>query len=119
MAYLTRTTLIELATLTDELELYDKIIFSTEDPDELNYYGMQPVKWNVIYKTKLLYEEDYIIAIGMLDGHSTIAKDIFILSGGNINDEDRRIEGIEVFLKEYYEKYMEKNKNGNIYLVIE
>ena len=37
---------------------------------------------------------------------------------GNIDDEDSRIDGIKEFLEEYYEKYMEKNKNGYIYLIL-
>lgn len=118
MSRLIRTTLDELATLSDELELNDRIIFTTEDPDELNRYKLQPCKYNLIYKSKLLYESDYVITIGLIDGHYTMAKDIYILSNGNINDEDSRIDGIKDFLKEYYEKYMEKNKDGNIYLII-
>ena len=118
MSYLIRTTLDEIAALTDELELDDKIAFSTEDPDELKYYGLQPCKYNLIYKTKLLYEEDYVVVIGLINGHSTIAKDIHILANGNIEDEDSRIEGITEFLEEYYEKYMNKNKKGQVYMII-
>ena len=38
MSRLVRTTLYELATLADELELDDNIVFTTEDPQELEYY---------------------------------------------------------------------------------
>ena len=119
MAYLARTTFDELAALADELELNDKVIFSTEDPEELTYYNLQPCKYNLIYKSKLLYESDYVITIGLIDGHCTVAKDIYILTDGNIYDEDCRIEGIKNFVEEYYEKYMPKNKNGNVYLILD
>lgn len=118
MAYLTKTTFVELATLVDELELNDSVVFSTEDPEELTYYNLQPCKYNLIHKSNLLYESDYVITIGLLNGHCTVAKDIYILTNGNINDEDSRIEGIQEFIEEYYEKYMEKNKNNNVYLVV-
>lgn len=118
MSYLTRTTFDEIAALIDEMEINNRIIFSTEDPEELAYYNLEPCKWNLIYKSKLLYESDYVIIIGLMDGHCTIAKDIYILSNGNVDDEDSRIEGITKFLKEYYENYMVKNKDGNVYLVM-
>lgn len=118
MAYLAKTTFDELAALADELELNDRVIFSTEDPEELSYYQLQPCQYNLIYKSKLLYESDYVIIIGLIDGHNTVAKDIYILSGGNVDDEDSRVDGIKEFLEEYYEKYMEKNKDNNIYLVL-
>ena len=118
MSYLAKTTFDELATLADELEIDERIVFSTEDPDELKEYNLQPYKWNVICKTNLLYESDYVILIGLIDGHCTVAKDIYILSNGNIDDEDSRIDGIKDFLEEYCTKYIDKNKDGNIYLVI-
>ena len=34
MSYLVETTFNELALLADEMELNDKVIFSTEDPEE-------------------------------------------------------------------------------------
>lgn len=117
MSYLERTTFDELAALVDELEQNDSIVFSTEDPEELAYYNLEPCKYNLIYKSKLLYESDYVITIGLLNGHCTVAKDIYILANGNIEDEDSRIDGIKEFLEEYYEKYMEKNKYGHLYLV--
>lgn len=119
MSYLVRTTFDELAALTDELDLNDGIVFTTEDPEELKYYELQPCKYNLIHKSKLLYESDYVITIGLINGHSTIAKDIYIISNGNINDEDSRIDGIKEFVKEYYEKYMKKNKDGYIYLILD
>jgi hypothetical protein len=119
MSYLARTTFDELAALTDELELNDSVVFSTENPNELAYYNLSPCKYNLIYKSKLLYESDYVIAIGLIDGHCTIAKDIYILSGGNVDDEDARIEGIKEFIEEYYQKYMTKNKDESVYLVID
>lgn len=118
MAYLARTTLDEIAALVDELE-FGSIAFSTEDPEELKIYNLQPCKYNIIYKCNLLYESDYIIAIGLLNGNCTIAKDINILANGNIGDEDSRIDGIKEFLEEYYNKYMEKNKDGNVYLILD
>ena len=117
MSYLVRTTFDELAALTDELELNDRIVFSTEDPDELEHYGLQPCKYNLIYKSKLLYESDYVITIGLLNGHCTVAKDIYILAKGNIEDADERIDGIKIFIEEYYDQYMQKNKNQYIYLI--
>ena len=118
MSYLVRTTFDELAALTDELELNDSIIFSTEDPEELKHYGLEPCKYNLIYKSKLLYESDYVITIGLLNGHCTVAKDIYILSNGNVGDEDERTDGIKKFIEEYYNEYMPMNKNDNIYLII-
>jgi hypothetical protein len=119
VAYLTKTTLDELAALTDEMELNDKLIFSTEDPDQLAYDDMQPCQYNLICKTKLMFESDYVVIVGLIDGHCTIAKDIYILANGNVDDEDARIEGITQFLSEYYEKYTEKNKNNAVYLVMD
>ena len=110
-----RTTFDELAALTDELPLNERIVFSTEDPEELIYYELQPCKYNLIYKTKLLHEADYVIVIGLVNGHCTVAKDIYILSNGNISDQDDRIEGIRDFIEEYYEEFCVKNKDGNIY----
>ena len=118
MIYLSKTTLDELAMLTDELQLNDSIVFTTEDPDELKRYNLQPCKHNIIHKSNMLYESDYVITIGLINGHCTIAKDIYILSNGNVDDEDCRIDGIRDFLEEYYEKYMEKNKNGDVYLIL-
>ena len=117
MAYLIRTTFDELAALTDELEMNDSIAFSTEDPEELTYYNLEPCKYNLIYKSKLLYEDDYVITIGLINGHCTVAKDIYILANGNINDEDSRVDGIKEFIEDYYDKYMQKNKNGYVYLI--
>lgn len=117
MSYLLRTTFDELAALADELELNDKIVFSTEDPEELKYYDLEPCSYNLIYKSKLLYESDYVIIIGLINGNCTVAKDINILTQGNIEDEDSRIDGIKEFLEEYYEKYMTKNTNGYVYLI--
>ena len=119
MSYLVRTTLDELATLADELEIGDNIAFTTEDPDELLYYNLEPCKYNLIYKSKLLYESDYVIVIGLIDGNCTIAKDISILSNGNNEDEDCRVDGIKDFVEEYYEKYMQKNANGFVYLIVD
>ena len=119
MSYLVETTFNELALLADEMEINDKVIFSTEDPEELKYYGLNPCEYNLIYKSKLLYETDYVIIIGRIDGHCTIAKDIFILANGEINDEDARVNGIQKFVEEYYEKYMNKNKNNKVYLLID
>ena len=118
MSYLTQTTFEELAALTDELELNDRVIFTTEDPKELANYDLQPCQYNLIYKSKLLYESGYVIIIGLLNGHQTIAKDIYILSNGNVDDEESRIDGIQDLIEEYYEKYMEKNKDGHVYLII-
>lgn len=119
MAYLTKTTIDELAALTDEMELNDKLIFSTEDPEELAYYELQPSQYNLICKSKLMFESDYVIVVGLIDGHCTVAKDIYILANGNIDDEDARIEGIKGLLSEYYDKYTEKNKNDSVYLVMD
>lgn len=112
-----RTTFDELAALIDELPLNNRVVFSTEDPDELIYYKLQPCQYNLIYKSKLLYESDYVIVIGLINGHCTVAKDIYILANGNVSDQDARIEGIRDFIEEYYEEFCEKNKDGNIYLI--
>ena len=119
MAYLVKTTFDELAALTDEMELYDSIAFSTESPEELAYYNLNPCRYNLIRKIKLMYESDYTVAIGLIDGHCTVAKDIYILSGGNIEDEDSRIEGIKSFIEEYYDNYTEKNANNNVYIIVD
>lgn len=117
MARLIKTTISELALLADELEMNDSVVFSTEDPSELEYYNLQPCKYNLIHKTNMLYEKNYVIAIGLMDGHCTVAKDIYILSNGNVDDEDERIDGIENFIQDYYDKYMVKNKDDAVYLV--
>ena len=118
MSYLVETTFNELALLTDEMELHDKIVFSTEDPEELTHYKLEPCEYNLIHKTKLLYEEDYVIVIGRIDGRCTVAKDIYILANEKIDDEDARVNGIQEFVEEYYEKYMNKNKNNKVYLIV-
>ena len=112
-----RTTFDELAAFIDELPLNSSIVFSTEDPEELMYYKLQPCKYNIIYKTKLIHEINYTIIIGRINGHSTVAKDIYILSDGIVSDQDSRIGGIRDFIEEYYENYCEKNKDGNIYWI--
>ena len=117
MAYLSKTTIYELAALADELEIGENIAFSVEDPEELNYYGLESYEWYLIWKVKLLYEEDYVFVIGLLNGHCTVAKDIHIISDGNIDDEDSRVEGLEEFIEEYYETYVPHNKKNEIYLV--
>lgn len=119
MSCLVKTTLDEIAALADELLLNESIVFSTEDPVELKYYNLEPCKYNVIYKSKLLFESDYVITIGLINGHCTLSKDIYILANGNIDDEDSRVDGIKDFLEEYYENYMQKNSNGDIYLIEE
>lgn len=119
MSYLIETTFNELALLTDELEINDSVTFSTEDPDELKHYNLNPCEYNLIYKTKLLYEENYVIVIGLINGNCTVAKDIFILSNGNIDDEDARVNGIKEFIEEYYQKYMTRNKNEKVYLLFD
>ena len=119
MSYLSKTTFDELAVLTDELEIGEQVIFSTEDPDVLHKYQIEPCKYNVIYKTRLLYESDYVILIGLINGNCTIAKDINIISDGKTDDEDIRVEGIKSFIEEYYEKHMLKNENNNIYLILD
>ena len=119
MSYLTKTTFYELSEMVDELEMNKTIVFSTEDPDELRYYGLQPCKYNIIYKTKLLFENDYVVVIGLLNGNCTVAKDINILSGGDICDDENRVDGIRSFLEEYYDCYMQKNKCGAVYMVVD
>ena len=53
MSYLNRTTLDEIAVLADEMELNDRIAFTTEDPDELERYKLQPCEYNLIYKNSI------------------------------------------------------------------
>ena len=117
---LQRTTLYEIASYADELRIGEKIVFTSEDPDELEYYELEPVQYNVIMKTRLLYEDDddYVILIGRIRGKTTIAKSISILVD-DIYDEDERIDAMEEMLEEYYEKYMEKNKAGQVYFVLD
>lgn len=117
MAYLVKTSIEELAELTDDLLLDDKIVFSTEDPDELSKYGLAPYRYNLIYKSKLLHEKYFVITLGEIAGHCTVAKDIYILTNGDVDNENSRINGVKAFLQEYYDKYMEKNKDGNIYII--
>lgn len=118
MSYLVRTTFHELALLADEMEVNDKVIFSTEDPEFLKKYGLLPCEYNLIYKSKLLYEEDYVIIIGRVDGHYTVAKDIYILANGDVDDEDARIDGIQKFVEEYYNDYMDKHGHDKVYLIV-
>ena len=117
---LQRTTLYEIAATADELQIGEKLIFSSEDPDELEYYNMPAVQYNVIMKTRLLYEDedDYVVLIGRIRGKTTIAKSMSIMVD-DIYNEDKRIDALEEFLEEYYEKYMEKNKDGYVYFVLD
>ena len=117
MSKLVKTTIDELAELADDIGMDESIIFSSEDPDELNKYNLPPVEYNMIHKTKLLHEDYYVIIVGLLHGHCTIAKDIYILSGGNVDDEKSRVCGIKMLLEEYYDEHMEKNKDGKVYLI--
>ena len=112
-----RTTIDELAALTDELPLDGKIVFTTEDPDELKFYEMQPSEYNVIGKTNLMYESYYVIMIGRIGDHCTVAKDIYLLADGNVSDEDDRIEGIRSFLEEYYNIHCTPNEKNQIYMI--
>lgn len=116
MKTLFKTTIYELAMYTDELEMEDSIVFTTEDPEELEHYKLNPTQYNIIRKTRIFFEDDYVIAIGLLDGKCTLAKDISILTNGNIDDEDERIDGIEKFIQEYYDNYAPKNGTKEIYL---
>ena len=118
MSYLVKTTFYELSEMVDELDVNGRIIFSTEDPDDLRYYNLQPCKYNIVYKTRLLFESDYVIVVGLLNGNCTIAKDINILSGGDVCNEESRIDGIKSFLEEYYNNHMQKNKHGAVYIVV-
>ncbi len=112
-----KTTFDELAAFTDELQINDSIVFSTEDPEELTYYKLQPCKYNVIRKINIMHEKYYSIVIGLIQGHCTVAKDIYILSDGCVSDQDSRIDGIRDFIEEYYEKYCEKNKDDIVYWI--
>lgn len=114
-----KITIEELAKMTDNLELGQKIIFTSEDPDELEYYEVEPVQYNIIWKINAIYEKYYTVFIGRIDGYSTVAKNIYILTHGDVDDDNSRVDGITDFIKEYYDNYMEKNKLDNIYLIID
>ena len=118
MSCLVQTTCYELAVLTDELDIGNSIVFTTEDPDELAYYQLKPCKYNVIYKSKLLHEKKYSVIIGLINGCCTMSKDIHIITNGNVDDEDTRLEGMQNFIEEYYENYMTKNQKNCIYLIV-
>ena len=79
-----RTTFDELATLTDELPLNGRLIFSTEDPEELTYYKLQPCKYNLIYKSKLLYESDYVTVLFAIIDRTTTGADVKIVLRRNL-----------------------------------
>lgn len=117
MAQLLKTTFNTLAEIVDEMELGDRIAFSTEDPEFLEEYNLQPCQYNVICKSKLIYEMNYVIIVGRIDGNSTIAKDISIITNGEVYNKHSRLKGISNFIKEYYENYMPKNKLEAIYLI--
>ena len=115
---LIKTTVYELAAYLDEEEFGKFIIFTTEDPKELMENNKEPSEYNVIFKENLLHELNYSVIIGEMDGHTTIAKDIYILSNGNPKDDDERQDGIADFLIEYCDKY--KNGAGamNLYRIV-
>lgn len=110
---LVRTTFDEIAAHVDELECGEKIVF-TSDP---SIGQTETTQYHIIVKMQIMYESDYIIAVGRLYGNTTIAKDINIIADGNADDEDERIEGLKGLLQEYYDKYMDKNAEGTIYFI--
>ena len=110
---LVRTTFDEIAAYADELECGEKIVF-TSDP---SIGQTETTQYHIIVKMQIMYESDYIIAVGRLYGNTTIAKDINIIADGNADDEDERIEGLKGLLQEYYDKYMDKNAEGTIYFI--
>lgn len=110
---LVRTTFDEIAAYVDELECGEKIVFTSEFP-----LGQTEItQYHIIVKMQIMYESDYIIAVGRLYGNNTIAKDINIIADGNADDEDGRIEGLKELLQEYYDKYMDKNEEEAIYFI--
>lgn len=117
MIELIRTTFDEIAAYADELNIGEKIVFTSQDKDLLEYYDVEPSQYHILVKMKIMYESDYVFAIGCLDGNTTIAKDINIIADGNVDDEDDRIDGLKDFVEEYYEKYMDKNDKGTIYFI--
>lgn len=115
---LIKTTVYELAAYLDEVEFGKFIIFTTEDPKQLMKNNQEPSEYNVIFKEKLLHERHYSVIIGEMDGCTTIAKDIFILSNGNPDDEDERQDGISDFLTEYCKTYKNNANIMNLYHIV-
>lgn len=115
---LIKTTVYELAAYLDEIEFGKFIIFTTEDPKVLTKNNQEPSEYNVVFKEKLLHEMHYSIIVGEMDGTTTIAKDIFILSNGNPDDEDERQDGISNLLTEYCKTYKNNADIMDLYLVI-
>lgn len=120
MSYLVRTDFDELAKLGDKLKLNEKIIFTSEDPEELAYYELEACQYNVIFKTNILREvDDYVIVLGNIMGNTTIAKSMNILTNGDMDNKEIRLNVLKEFIMEYYDKYMEKNKDNAVYLLFD
>ena len=118
MAYMLKTTIKELTMLVDDMSLNNKLVFSTEDPEFLEAHDMPPFEYNMIGKTKLFFEKDYVVVIGRMCGRTTMAKDINILTNGNVENKEIRINAIEGFIKEYCEKHLSIKEDDDIYLVM-
>lgn len=114
-----KTDFYKLASDIEKAPMGKSMTFTSEAPEDLEYYELEPSEYNVIWKTNAFKEEYYIIIIGRALGHTTVAKDIYILTNGNVNDKSCRINGIAQFLKEYYQLYMKNNKTNDIYRIID
>ena len=48
MITLIRTTFDEIAAYADELDIGEKLVFTSEDKDKLDYYGLEPKQYHII-----------------------------------------------------------------------
>lgn len=118
--YLVRTTFDEIASLADDMGFNERIIFTSEHPDELDYYDLSPSQYTYIHKEKIFHEKYFSYIIGRINGYYTLAKSISVLvEDADVDSEDVRISGIKQFLIEYYEKYMDKNKDNTVYFIVD
>jgi hypothetical protein len=78
---------------------------------------IDPYEYFIIEKVYFNFQENdnYTVLIRRMTGECAELKSMDILSEGELDDYDMRQYGIKIFLEEYYEKYMYKNKNNKIY----
>ena len=116
-SFLELTTFDEIAEDLDELSLYEQLLFCSLDPDELKKRNLNPYEYYIIEKVRFNFQEynNCTVLIRYMTGEYIEAKSMDILSGNELDDYDMRQRGIREFLKEYCEKYMDKNKDNKIY----
>lgn len=116
-SFLELTTFDEIAEDLDDLSLYEQLLFCSLDPDGLKELNLNPYEYYIIEKVRFNFQEynNCTVLIRYMTGEHMEAKSMDILAEGELDDYDLRQRGIREFLKEYYEEYMDKNKDNKIY----